>query len=600
MIVVSTSPFNISMLRRFNVWYSVKDGDWGDPSVWMGNGKKSSSIPLSGDDVYINPNHTISITGALSNYVTVNNLFIYGTYVNTTAYSLYVNGNLIVAEQGRVSINNSELKLSGYYNSVPYASFTTGGNGTVTYGANLNQDVLNLPYANLAITSRLGSGISKYLTSNLTISGSVNVSQVTLDLLNYNFTANGTGNVVNSGSRLIRSGTGLTATLTLNTTSVLENDSMIDVGATDIYFTGDLGYVYNSTITARNVYFTKNNVTIGTAHSATRWIVNANFIIPSGNTANNYQQIYLNNGSTIEGADSTAVFNHRQNYIYYMYAYAAMSVSGGTFNIISAVASIGYSFTGNYTIPYTVMYNLDISGSGIKSLSGNTTCSGTFYTGSGGCIFDPVSYNLTAAFGQFSSGSKVSRTGNIGKITVGPIGNFDFITMELNGTDIEFQGDIAYTYNVIIFAGNIIFSKTSSVQILGTTPSNAPYFYTQASNVLIKSGVTVRIMTYCQLIAGSGIVNGEDSISKLDVRSGFTYANVQAPMQTGILDCNQALNTMTYNLAGNQDITPGTYRNLILAGSGAKKLIGNVSVVNTYTLTAPATLDSNGFVLTNP
>lgn len=47
------------------------------------------------------------------------------------------------------------------------------------------------------------------------------------------------------------------------------------------------------------------------------------------------------------------------------------------------------------------------------------------------------------------------------------------------------------------------------------------------------------------------------------------------------------------------DPTPG-YKNLTLATSGAKKLLGNVSVKGTYTLTGPATLNSNGFALTNP
>ena len=76
-------------------------------------------------------------------------------------------------------------------------------------------------------------------------------------------------------------------------------------------------------------------------------------------------------------------------------------------------------------------------------------------------------------------------------------------------------------------------------------------------------------------------------------------------MNTGKLYCNQTLNTFIYGLGGNQDITspsdatPG-YQNLILQGSGVKRLLGNVSVKGTYTLTSPATLNTNGFALTNP
>ncbi len=76
-------------------------------------------------------------------------------------------------------------------------------------------------------------------------------------------------------------------------------------------------------------------------------------------------------------------------------------------------------------------------------------------------------------------------------------------------------------------------------------------------------------------------------------------------MVTGKLYCNQAINTFIYDLASDQDMivpsdpTPG-YKNLILNGSGAKKLLGNISVKGVYTLTSPATLNSNGFTLTNP
>jgi len=76
-------------------------------------------------------------------------------------------------------------------------------------------------------------------------------------------------------------------------------------------------------------------------------------------------------------------------------------------------------------------------------------------------------------------------------------------------------------------------------------------------------------------------------------------------MTTGKLYCNQAVNTFNYNLANGQDITvpsdptPG-YNNLTISGSGAKRLLGNVSVKGIYTVTPPATLNSNGFSLTNP
>jgi hypothetical protein len=77
-------------------------------------------------------------------------------------------------------------------------------------------------------------------------------------------------------------------------------------------------------------------------------------------------------------------------------------------------------------------------------------------------------------------------------------------------------------------------------------------------------------------------------------------------MATGILDTSTKLNTWIYglnnqNIKGSPTISPKqVYRNLTLNGTGVKTLQGYVSVLNTYTLTAPATLALNGFTLTNP
>jgi hypothetical protein len=98
----------------------------------------------------------------------------------------------------------------------------------------------------------------------------------------------------------------------------------------------------------------------------------------------------------------------------------------------------------------------------------------------------------------------------------------------------------------------------------------------------------------------TGILNVTVSGSAFINQAVFRYQNSQQPMQTGVLQCNSVVNTFIYNLVDNQNVTPGTYINLTLAGSGAKKLLGNVSVVNAYTLISPATLNSNGYTLTNP
>ena len=92
----------------------------------------------------------------------------------------------------------------------------------------------------------------------------------------------------------------------------------------------------------------------------------------------------------------------------------------------------------------------------------------------------------------------------------------------------------------------------------------------------------------------------------MNASSIMTYNSATKPMATGILDTSTNLNTWIYGNA-NQDILGGAstgakqvYRNLTLNGGGTKTLQGYVSVLNTYTLTAPATLNNNGYTLTNP
>jgi hypothetical protein len=70
-------------------------------------------------------------------------------------------------------------------------------------------------------------------------------------------------------------------------------------------------------------------------------------------------------------------------------------------------------------------------------------------------------------------------------------------------------------------------------------------------------------------------------------------------MATGILDTSTNLNTWIYG-SGSQDVKGNIYRNLTFNGGGTKTLQGNVSVQNTYTLISPATVNLNGFALTNP
>jgi hypothetical protein len=173
-------------------------------------------------------------------------------------------------------------------------------------------------------------------------------------------------------------------------------------------------------------------------------------------------------------------------------------------------------------------------------------------------------------------------------------------TVNLTG---NFGGDCRTGIN---FGSNPLNVNANVTFTINGSGNNAP---AMGISILIASGKTL-INAGANATQGglntTGTITGADATAIFDNRSVLTCNNATAPMATGKLYANQAANTVIYGLAGNQDIitpsdpiTPG-YKNLTLQGSGAKRLLGNVSVKGTYTLTAPATLNSNGFSLTNP
>ncbi len=165
MQAVSTSPFNLSMLRKHNVWYTIKDGNWSDPAVWIGNGTKRHSVPQVGDDIYISNNITMDIAA-----ITVRNLYITGslTTLASPGVNLTINGDCQVSGSGLISLPLyfHTLVLNGYNNIIPYTGFNAGSYSTVTYNGVFDQAILNIPYNNLITQNG-----NKYQVANITTLG---------------------------------------------------------------------------------------------------------------------------------------------------------------------------------------------------------------------------------------------------------------------------------------------------------------------------------------------------------------------------------------------------------------------------------------------
>ena len=147
--------------------------------------------------------------------------------------------------------------------------------------------------------------------------------------------------------------------------------------------------------------------------------------------------------------------------------------------------------------------------------------------------------------------------------------------------------------------GPISFSTNNQV-IESSYPGSA---YNFRNNVSIN-GIVLTLQGFNTTaidLLFTGSLNGTNAASNLVINAAqiARFANAIAPMQNGSLIANAGSNVY-YQLNGNQDVKAGNYGNLTLSTGGVKRLLGNVWVKNTYALLAPATLNTNGFNLTNP
>jgi hypothetical protein len=570
-IAISTSPPNLSMLRKFNVWYSVADGNFNDPNIWISNGKKKHNYPQAGDDVYID--HVVTFNN--SNY-TLRNIYIQGALIFSSS-SLIIKGDL--QSNGTIDMSTNatcSLILEGannYINSFP----TPGVNSTMGYNRFGDQSIINLNYNNLIFG---GSGI-KTITTGLIINGSTTVfgmanvvikttSKITfIGLLNSGGGFNSIDNTVNNADMEFRGGILIDPRITVPS-----------LGTGNMYFNGNQqiqiggGSPYNNynqiIIMGSSIVTLKSDI-----GNSSPWIVNGSLNGQSSSSTFNVDGT-LWQATPIEPM-TTGIYNYNHG----------------------STSQIGYVYNGNYVLPYTSYVSLHIGGTGTKSLSVDTSISkvldisGNLDLGTNAIT---VAGNTNLNSGSLTKSNSTGLTKFMGFLNLtGSIFNFS------GGCTIEFQnglgGDIR-GFTTFSIASGVLIKFTSNNQTFqlggGAVIIDA--------DILISGAITMTYITTLGFIL-NGKINGDNPLSKFINQPGantrfFKYNNAQEPMQTGILISSDP-SIFEYGSL-NQDINPTTYYNLTLDGTGTKRLLGNVSVSNTYILTSPATLNSNGFSLTNP
>ena len=491
--------------------------------------------------------------------------------------------------------NANTIQYNGNYSAtIPsyfttFSSLTIGGTGTKTLGVNTT---LN---GNLSLAGAVTT-VLECSTYNLTVNGTTTTGTVPGNYLG----KNGAGNILFVGAVLLgNSGTGF-----------------IFSGNPNVEFRGGLTTTNNNTLTNTGTgqwKFTTNSQTIqSTGGNFTN--MNASILISGAITLNMSLNSSMNINSTIDGDNalsSLVLGNANTTIVFTNIAYYLPMATFGTIN--PNAGNISYNFNGNITIPYSTYGGLIINGTGTKTLGSNTTVLlNLTYNGVAGSTFECSTYNLTVngttnLIGTISTTNIFSKNGSGSLLFIGFI-NANGANLILSGNPtIECRGGFRMqnqsgAYNT--GTGTITFSTNN--QILDNSANNITY----NNNIVISGAITVTVGSLFSSTTYiiKGTINGDNANSKLLMANSniINYQNATQPMATGILDTSTNLNTWIYGLS-NQDIkgnivilTKQVYRNLTLNGGGTKTLLGFVSVLNTYTLTPPATVLLNGFTITNP
>lgn len=636
------SKFSTMILRRYNTWYSVADGDWFDPNTWVSNrlDKKVYTTPQAGDNVVIN--HTVTyqptivVTNLILNNITVNASGTFKLY-NANVPIFQVLGSFLC--YGTLDMNNasSKIYLGGTNNVISNVIFAS--TSTVVYNSINDQAILPLSYAKLAVSGMLDTNSvsstfnstqlqypTRYLTANTTVSSTLVMDGCTFQLGVYNLTV--TGNTTfGGGVTLLKSGSGTVTFIgsfdgsgggnnTLDFTTGNPNVELRGGFVPPYYQNGVNTHFKTGTGTWT---FSTNNQNIHAVFSTT-YIFDCSVVISGAITVTvtNPNNCPIQFNGTVNGDNASSTLNN-DGVIYLGSTNTPMST--GIFNYMhgGSTSIIGYVANGNQTLPSITYGGLLIAGTGIKTLLGDTTASGILQVGINGygasqLELSSFALSVTGATTLFAA-SSITKNSSTGAVLF--IGLFDGFSQTLSGIvdfsagnpNVELRGGLKTPQGASsVFktgTGTWTFS-TNNQSIMGGVNATSKF----DCSFLISGVITVTLSSGSANIQFNGTVNGDNANSILDNRvsgSAFTMINnATAPMATGKLYCNQATNTFVYGLAGNQDIqvlsdptNPG-YSNLTLNGSGAKRLLGNVSVKGTYTLTSPATLNSNGFSLTNP
>ncbi len=393
---------------------------------------------------------------------------------------------------------------------------------TIPVGATCNVDVAAVCSS---ITYTIGNGsstISINAGQSLTVTNAINI--------------NGPNGGINSNTLAVGSGTVTCGSITVLTEGTNGNrDSDITISTGTLNVTGNL--TMSATANRSDIVFTGGGT-----------------INVGGNGTPCFQT-----GSLTTFANSTINYNRAGN--------QEVSVQGTDFG------------GSNYE-------NLTVSGSGTKTLRGNTNVNGNLAI-NGTSVLDPANNDLTvtgttniAATATFNDTNNGSTNIFIGAVTNAGTWTSTAVTTTTN----------------LIFRNGITNSGTFNAGAARFNTNNQALAGGGAMNFANAVDVTGVILTNnnTNTITITGVLDGTGTWTQGGVGSTLSINNATQPMATGTLNAATCANTVNYSLAGNQNIKGGNYCNLTTSGTGTKTVQGAITVNGNLSVQLNTTFQMNG------
>lgn len=581
--------------------------------------------------------------------------------INITTGRLNISGNTSAAAAGcLINISSSgTLELGGIVSSFILDPGTASS--TIVYDGNSAQTMKELIYNNLTIAGSGVKTVSGSTTVNgvLTIEGtaSINTAITTYGAnagIVYNtsvsrFTSfewpttfNGT-----QGIRIANTGT-----ISLDGTKII-NNGPVQIASGASYSTNNFALTVNATFTNAGTFTATTSVLTFNGNLINQNIFNANSsqvrvaadFINSG-TYNGGSSLFnirgTNANQNIDGFSTTGLFlfsktagtatllgnvnaggisiggsggtlnlGSNRNHVFT----GSLSLSGGTLNGNSSTITIMGTTTGsgvifnagsstvqflgaNQEIAGFTYFNLELGGSGVKTMSTFTNFINNRFTISGTAS---VQQRATLGIGGdfVINNSGFFRAGNfsinivdsliVGNGTGGTFRIGNFRTRQFNSIIINAGGSFVdsinsnYTISGHISCSGTFSSGTGSATLNGISKT-------------ISGNVTFNNLVAC---TGSYTNNGVLSFnvsplgngSLINGSTGVLNVNFSGTLDIGTVVTNTTGNTVNYTFAGDQTIYPTNYFNLTLSGAGIKTMSVNTSnIANNFTISGSASV----------